>query len=120
MSASRVDVVSKESVQQRIRPSFQVERLSGTVEVEKVKWVDGRMVREIVKEPAGYMVYLPSRQSLRVRDDATLRRMNLDRDPVFIDMETGDPVALPPRTDLRGEMRRSKASKTSTDDNEEN
>lgn len=77
----------------KIRPKFEVEELSGEVDHTKyVKDEDGNLVQETVKEPAGFMVYFPSGNSIRVRNEKELKRLGFHRNSTLIDMESGDEV----------------------------
>lgn len=88
------------NAQVQIEPEFQVEKLEGTVEIERIKLtkrtVGGKQKLEkkveTVEVPAGYMVYLPSGASIAVRDEAELARLGFDRAPEMIDMQSGDRV----------------------------
>lgn len=83
-----------------LKPAFQVEKLKGKVEHKRFSYEPrdtGRKDRngnpimthiqkvETVKEDAGYMVYFPRGHSIRVRDDAELKRLGLDRNPHLSD-----------------------------------
>lgn len=90
---------------QNVLPRYEVEPLKGTVKrpVTRVSLVEdedtGKKVfkREetFVEEPAGYMVYLANGGSLRVRNDAELKRLGFDAPATLVDMETSDELPAP-------------------------
>ena len=50
---------------------------------------------------AGYMVYVPSRASIRVRDEAHLKELGFDVDAELVDMDSGDVVGKSSHGSLR-------------------
>lgn len=77
------------------RLEFVVVPIEGTVKRLKYRF-DGKtkggkggkgLVRELVEEPAGYMVYFPRGHVLRIRDKKTLRHHGLDREPHLISLK---------------------------------
>lgn len=89
--------------QHTILPKYQVERLHGTVERTVTKYTKEGFMQETVQEPAGFMVYFPSGASMRARSEEHLRELGIDPDaePGLVDMETGEDVPTPPRTNLK-------------------
>ncbi len=92
------------------KPRFQVVKLDGEVDheimaYEKQKNQKGKerpvLVRQMVKEPAGFMVYLPKGDTLRVRDEAELMRLGFGEAPELQDMESGVIMPTPDTIDLR-------------------
>lgn len=80
---------------QRIVPSFIVKKLEGTVERNIIVFdKEGLKQIKTVKSPAGYMVSFPTKgHSIRVRDDADLRRLGFDRTiPLVNDNEDDDSI----------------------------
>lgn len=83
-----------------IRPRFEVHPYDGPdVEDGKVnrthyKWDEEKrqMIKETVEEDAGFIVYSPSGNSVRIRDEKELRRLGFNRNPELIDMDSGDVV----------------------------
>ncbi len=76
-----------------IRPRFEVHELEG--EVDRVKFnkdESGKLVKVIVKEPAGWMVYFPNGSSIRVRTLAEMQRCGFMEPSPLVDMESGDIV----------------------------
>lgn len=81
--------------QRNIKPRFEVEEIDKEVEhVVYEKDDEGNLTQKTLKEPFGYMVYFPTGASIRVRTEAELRRLGFDRDPMLIDLETGDEVGV--------------------------
>lgn len=54
---------------------FVIEELDGTVKRERLQYKNGEVVAKVVEEPAGYMVYFPNGNSIRVRDHKELCRL---------------------------------------------
>lgn len=93
--------------QARIRPMFEVHPIPNeqafvrtVIEYETRKDEDQggkvfrRRVAKQVKEFGGYMVYFPRGHSIRIRDRETLRRLGFDRQPGFVDMESGEVMPM--------------------------
>ena len=62
-------------------------------------------VTEKIKEPAGYMVYTPGGNSVRIKNDSELQRLGFGGNPDLIDMETGEVVG-PADTSLKSHSER--------------
>lgn len=84
----------------RLTPAFEVEEIPGKVKRTKYMYEErdtGRtdakgnpikshiMKSKTVEEPGGYMVYFARGHSIRVRNDAELHRLGLDRSPYLSD-----------------------------------
>ena len=97
---------------QNVRPKYEVETLEGTVtedyyERDMEKGMNVKKTREV---PAGFMVYFPNGNSIRVRDEEELERLGFNDEAYFIDMESGEEVQM--QTSLKKKVqRRSTASK---------
>ena len=96
--------------QQDIKPAFEIEALEGTEKVTRSYFDDG--VLKNVKEdvPKGWNVYLPSGQSLRIRDKKEMHRLGLLEVPELLDMESDEPVAQP-KMSLKTAVRRKTKSR---------
>ena len=112
--------------QRDIKPRYEVERLTGEVEVDKLvphtrTIKQGTKTRETttwkhkkVMEPAGFMVYLPNKSSYRVRDEEKLRELGLDvppgeavaSSPDLVDMDTGELVPRVDPVSLKDQVKR--------------
>lgn len=84
MSSVRVSAPRK----QKIKPAFTVTRLEG----ERVLTVhsfdqNGKRVAKDVKVPAGYLVKFLKGHSIRVANDADLKRLGFDRTIELVDDE---------------------------------
>lgn len=86
---------------QDIKPRFEVERLEGKrTETRHSRDNDkGVNVSEEVEVDAGFMVYFPNGNSIRVADEEELRRLGFDQGAEFIDMNSGEPLQM--QTSLR-------------------
>lgn len=70
----------------KIRPAFMVEKLEGKIEREIINFdAKGKKVMNKVEVDAGYLVKFPKGHSIRVLDDAELRRLGFDRTIPLID-----------------------------------
>lgn len=98
---------------QNIKPRFEVERLDGTRIEKRVRRNMATGMNEVydAEVPAGYMVYFPSGNSMRVADDAELRRLGFDKAPNLIDMESGEEVGEADMSLKRHVQRRQGASR---------
>lgn len=93
-----------------IKPAFQVEKLSGEIEVQTIGYdvikregsdkVFRRRRVSMRTIPAGYMVYIPKGDSIHVTSEDEMRRLGFLEQPALVDMESGDAV-LPPSMDLK-------------------
>jgi|CXWL01.1.fsa_nt_gi hypothetical protein len=99
----------------QIEQAYEVEKLPGEVSVEicKIEHVaipgkDGKtrpqIIRQTVKQPAGYMVYFPRGHSFRVATLEKLRELGLAPDGApLVDMDTGQ---LLPKLSLKSRTQR--------------
>lgn len=85
--------------QKKIVPSFMVRKLDGEVTREIIgKDAKGSRTTKEVKVPAGYLVSFPTKgHSIRVRDDASLKRLGFDQTIPLVDASSDD-------DDIVGEM----------------
>lgn len=89
----------------QIQQAYEVEKLPGKVSVERCKFekIDAgngkfrnRIVREKVEVPAGYMVYLPNGNSIRVKDEAGLEALGISVAAApLVNMTDGSVVQTP-------------------------
>jgi hypothetical protein len=97
-----------------LRRSYEVRQFIGTVKREKIlykrvedkhgkKPVYTRSTKE-VEEAGGYLVTFPRGHSIRVRDKATLQRLNFSESPEIIDMNTGEPIPRDMLASLLGSL----------------
>jgi len=111
--------------QQNIKPRYQVERVDEMVEETHHVRENDRNVEKTVEVPYGYNVYFPAGHSMRVRDDAEMKRLGFDRPPELIDQDTGDVVGSTEPTSLKRNVQhrkdasaRRKAHTNATDANQ--
>src|SRR4030095_15161758 len=91
--------------QQKIRPAFTVERLSGTVP-HRVHIFDketNRIKSKIVQEPAGFLVKFYKGHSIRCRDEDHLRRVGAGLSLIPLIDEEGEVKAVMPNIELTPE-----------------
>lgn len=70
----------------QLNPTFEVEKDDGKTSVRKATH-DGKGFKyTVVEETIGYMVYFPKGHSIRVRNDAELKRLGFHRPPRITDM----------------------------------
>jgi len=89
-------------MKQEIKPRFQTKKLEGTYLKHIAVYVpildeDGtktgrRLEYEEREVPRGWMVYFPQGTSIHVETEAELKRMGYDKNPAFVDLESGDEV----------------------------
>ena len=80
-------------VKQRVMPKYEVEKIDGEVEREKVIFnrAAGGLKATVAKEDAGYMVYFPRGHSIRVKDRKGLEALGFHL-PSPVVNEDGDVV----------------------------
>lgn len=91
--------------QQKIRPAFTVERLSGTV-AHRVHIFDketNRIKSKVVQEPAGFLVKFYKGHSIRCRDEAHLRRVGAGLSLIPLIDDEGEVKAVMPNIELAPE-----------------
>ena len=91
-----------------IKPRFEVHKLDGTrtrriciPRVDEEGKPLGGFDYEDKKVDAGFMVYVPSGASIRVRDEAHLKELGLHVDAELVDMDSGDVVGKAGHGSLR-------------------
>lgn len=78
-------------MQQHVKPKYQVKRLQGTVKRTIIVLTEKGFVRREKEEDAGFMVFLPSGNSFRARNEDELKRLNIDPDRLpLVDMDSGE------------------------------
>lgn len=99
-------------LQQNIKPRYEVEHVDEMVTETHVVRENDRNVEKKVEVPYGYNVYFPAGHSMRVRDDAELKRLGFDKPAELINEETGDVVGTTADHGLKkGVQHRAAASK---------
>lgn len=80
----------------RIVPAFVVKKLEGKHKREMITFDSkGKRKVEVVEEPAGYLVSFPVKgHSIRVRNDADLKRLGFDRTIPLVDANSEDDSIL--------------------------
>jgi hypothetical protein len=81
---------------ENIRPRFQVVKLKGKVTRNIAEKTATGIIFKEKEEPAGYMVHLPNKSSIRVRNLQELERLGFTNDIEQVDMTTGDVVGKVP------------------------
>lgn len=74
-------------MRQRVVPAFTVKKLDGKVSRPLIQFdKEGKKYEKIVEAPAGYLVHFPSKgHSIRVRNDAELKRLGFDQTIPLVD-----------------------------------
>lgn len=88
--------------QQKVRPSFTVEKLTGT-RPHRVHIFDketNRIKSKIIQEPAGYMVKFMKGHSIRCRNDEHLRIIGADLELIPLMDDEGEVKGVMPNIDL--------------------
>lgn len=80
-------------LKEQYRPAFTVKKLDGKRTEELITWDNkGQKQVKLVEVDAGYMVYMRNGHSIRVRDEANLKRLGFDQTIPLVDDE-GESVA---------------------------
>lgn len=112
-----------ERLNENVKPKFEVHPYEGpdvnedgTVtrthyKYESEKGEDDRIIKRgfvayEVDEPAGFMVYLPSGASIRVRNETELKRLELIGESDLVDMETGEIIPRNEKVSLKEQSTR--------------
>lgn len=91
-----------------IKPKFEVEVLEGDVEETYFERDTDRHMNVEKKRnvPAGWMVYMANGTSMRVRTWEEMVRLGFNEQPGLIDMESGEPYAVPGQVSLKRQVQR--------------
>jgi len=74
-------------VQKGTRLQYVVQKLAGKVKRYVHSWENGQIVKKVVDEPAGFMVYFPRGHALRITNLSRLKHFGLDQKAKFTNME---------------------------------
>lgn len=110
------------SMNENVKPAFQVVYRDKPYTTQKVKRVDGAFVYENVEEKGYWMVYFPQGHSIRITKEAELKRLGFDQSPSLVDMKEGEVVGTMPDFDIRpkrGKNRAKQADDSAEDDGED-
>lgn len=77
-----------------LKRRHEVHPIEGNIVTMRKVWdiSERRFVDREVEEPGGYDVFFPNRHSIRVRNEAELKRLHLVDNAPLIDMSTGEVV----------------------------
>lgn len=92
--------------QSNIKPRYEVERVDDVVVETHYVRENGRNVEKEVEVPYGFNVYFPAGHSIRVRDEAELKRLGYDAPAELID-EDGEVVGTTAAYSLKKHVQRS-------------
>lgn len=102
-------------MQQAVKPRYEVEKIDDTVIEKQMVRENDMNVEKEVEVPFGYMVYMAAGHSIRVRDEAELKRLGFDKPAELID-EDGEVVGSTGQLSLKKSVeRRVGASKRRAD-----
>lgn len=88
--------------QQKVRPAFTVEKLSG-MRPHRIHMFDketNRIKSKVIQEPAGYMVRFYKGHSIRCRDEAHLRLIGADLQLIPLVDDEGEVKGVMPNIEL--------------------